>query len=152
RTQQIEYGGKEGYRVKKYHNDQVMSDITYTNNNDGKLIKTLTYVMPNTEDEVKVLTIYNNNLKGNPFEITEFVTEEKNADQKLTKTTYIDYLYEDNIWVAKIAYSIATKNPEKLVATIRTIETPEKTYHAPSDEKLKAFCEGAYQKYLKTES
>ena len=152
RTQQIEYGGKEGYRVKKYHNDQVMSDITYTNNNDGKLIKTLTYVMPNTEDEIKVLTIYNNNLKGDPFEITEFVTEEKNTNQKLTKTTYINYLYEGDIWVAKIAYSIATKNPGKLVATIRTVETPEKTYHATSDEKLKAFCEGAYQKYLKTES
>lgn len=151
RTQQIEYGGKEGYRVKKYYNDQVMSEITYTNNDDGTLDKTITYVMPNTEDEVKVLTLYFNTPKGDPEKMVEFVTEKKNSGQKHSRTKHISYLYEDDIWVAKIAYSIATKSPGKLVATTRTIETPEKTYHAPSDEKLKAFCEATYQKYLKLE-
>lgn len=151
RTQQIEYGGKEGYRVKKYYNDQVMSEITYTNNDDGTLDKTITYVMPNTEDEVKVLTLYFNTPKGDPEKMVEFVTEKKNSGQKHSRTKHISYLYEGDIWVAKIAYSIATKSPGQLVATIRTIETPEKTYHAPSDEKLKAFCKEAYQKYLKLE-
>lgn len=151
RTQQIEYGGKEGYRVKKYFNDQVMSEITYTNNDDGTLDKTITYVMPNTEDEVKVLTLYFNTPKGDPEKMVEFVTEKKNSGQKHSRTKHISYLYEDDIWVAKISYSIATKSPGQLVATIRTIETPEKTYHAPSDEKLKAFCKEAYQKYLKLE-
>lgn len=151
RTQQIEYGGKEGYRVKKYYNDQVMSEITYTNNDDGTLDKTITYVMPNTEDEVKVFTLYFNTPKGDPEKMVEFVTEKKNSGQKHSRTKHISYLYEDDIWVAKIAYSITTKSPGQLVATIRTIETPEKTYHAPSDEKLKAFCKEAYQKYLKLE-
>ena len=151
RATQTEYDGKKGHRVKKYYKDQVMSDITYTNNDDGKLDKTITYVMPNTEDEVKVLTLYFNTLKGDPEKMVEFVTEKKNSGQKHSRTKHISYLYEDDIWVAKIAYSIATKSPGQLVATIRTIETPEKTYHAPSDEKLKAFCEATYQKYLKLE-
>ncbi len=71
-----------------------------------------------------------------------------NSAQKLSKTTYVNYLYDGDIWVAKIEYGTATKNPGKIVATIRTIETPEKTYHAPSEEQLKTFCQETYQKYL----
>ncbi len=149
RTQQIEYGGKEGYRVKKYHNEQLMSDITHFNEDDGKLMKTITYVTPGEEDEVKVMTLYYYNPKGDLRQIVDFVTETKNSAQKLSKTTYVDYLYDGDIWVAKIEYGTATKNPGKIVATIRTIETPEKAYHAPSDEQLKTFCQETYQKYLK---
>ncbi len=149
RTQQIEYGGKEGYRIKKYHNEQLMSEITYFNNDDGKLGKTITYVMPETEDEVKVLTLYYNTRDGDPEMIVEFITEKKNSGQKQSKTKHISYLYDGDIWVAKIEYSRATKSPGKLTATIRNIETPEKTYHAPSDEQLKTFCQETYQNYLK---
>lgn len=148
RTQQIEYNGKEGYRVRKYHNDELMSETTHVKH-DGKLTKTDTYVMPGGADEVKVMTLYYYNPQGDPNQMVEFITETKNAAQKLTKTTHVNYLYVDDIWVAKIEYSTATKNPGKIVATIRTIETPEKTYHAPSTEQLKAFCQEAYQNYLK---
>lgn len=149
RTQQIEYGGKKGYRVKKYHSDQVMSDNTYSNNDDGKLINTLTYVMPNTEDEVKVLTLYYYNLKDDPEKMVEFVTEKKNSGQKHSRTKHINYLYDGDIWVAKIEYSKATNKTKNLVATTRTIETPEKIYHAPSNEQIKAFCEETHKRYLK---
>ncbi|ATL47806.1 hypothetical protein COR50_11865 [Chitinophaga caeni] len=149
RATQTEYGGKEGYRIKKYHNGKVMSEITHSNNDDGKLTKTVTYVMPGEEDEVKVMTLYYYNLKGDPRQMVDFVTEKKNSGQKPTKTTYVNYLYDGDIWVAKIEYGTATKNPGKIVATIRTLETPEKTYHAPSDEQLKTFCQETYQKYLK---
>ena len=149
RIQQIEYGGKEGYRVKKYHNEQLMSDITHFNNDEGKLMKTVTYVMPGEDDEVKVLTLYYYTRDGDPEMIVEFITEKKNSGQKQSKTKHISYLYDGDIWVAKIAYSRATKSPGKIVATIRNIETPEKTYHAPSNEQLEAFCQETYQNYLK---
>ena len=149
RTKQIEYGGKEGYRVRKYHNEQLMSEITYFNNDDGKLGKTITYVMPETEDEVKVLTLYYNTRDGDPEMIVEFITEKKNSGQKQSKTKHISYLYDGDIWVAKIAYSRATKSPGKLTATIRNIETSEKTYQAPSKERLKTFFYETYHNYLK---
>lgn len=149
RTQQIEYGGKEGYRVRKYHNEQLMSEITYFNNDDGKLGKTITYVMPETEDEVKVLTLYYNTRDGDPEMIVEFITEKKNSGQKQSKTKHISYLYDGDIWVAKIAYSRATKSPGKLTATIRNIETSEKTYQAPSKKQLKTFFYETYHNYLK---
>lgn len=149
RTQQIEYGGKEGYRVKKYYNEQLMSEITYFNNDDGTLGKTITYVMPETEDEVKVLTLYYNTRDGDPEMIVEFITEKKNSGQKQSKTKHISYLYDGDIWVAKIAYSRATKSPGKLTATIRNIETSEKTYQAPSKERLKTFFYETYHNYLK---
>lgn len=148
RTQQIEYNGKEGYRIRKYHNDELMSEITHFNH-DGKLTKTVTNVMPGGADEVKVMTLYYYNPKGDLRQMVDFVTETKNSAQKLTKTTYVDYLYDGDIWVAKIEYGTATKNPGKIVATIRTIETSKKTYHAPSEEQLKTFCQETYQKYLK---
>jgi hypothetical protein len=149
RTKQIEYGGKEGYRIQKYHNGKVMSEITHSNKDDGKLTKTVTYVVPGEDDEVKVLTLYYYNQKGDPRQVVDFVTEKKNSGQKPTKTTYMNYLYDGDIWVAKIEYGTATKTPGKIVATIRTIETPEKTYHAPSNEQLEAFCQETYQNYLK---
>lgn len=149
RTKQIEYGGKEGYRIQKYHNGKVMSEITHSNNDDGKLTKTVTYVMPGEDDEVKVLTLYYYNQKGDSRQVVDFVTEKKNSGQKPTKTIYVNYLYDGDIWVAKIQYSTTTKTPGKIVATIRTIETPEKTYHAPSNEQLEAFCQETYQNYLK---
>lgn len=148
RTQQIEYNGKEGYRIRKYHNDELMSEITHSNHG-GKLTKTVTNVMPGGADEVKVMTLYYYNPKGDLRQMVDFVTETKNSAQKLTKTTYVDYLYDGDIWVAKIEYGTATKNPGKIVATIRTIETSKKTYHAPSEEQLKTFCQETYQKYLK---
>ncbi len=149
RTKQIEYGGKEGYRIQKYHNGKVMSEITHSNNDDGKLTKTVTYVMPGEDDEVKVLTLYYYTRDGDPEMIVEFITEKKNSGQKQSKTKHISYLYDGDIWVAKIAYSRATKSPGKIVATIRNIETPEKTYHATSNEQLEAFCQETYQNYLK---
>src|SRR5690554_4621143 len=149
RTQQIEYGGKEGYRVRKYHNEQLMSEITYFNNDDGTLGKTITYVMPETEDEVKVLTLYSNTRDGDPEMIEEFITEKKNSGQKQSKTKHISYLYDGDIWVAKIAYSRTTKSPGKLTATIRNIETSEKTYQAPSKKQLKTFFYETYHNYLK---
>lgn len=85
RTQQIEYGGKEGYRVKKYYNEQLMSEITYFNNDDGTLGKTITYVMPETEDEVKVLTLYYNTRDGDPEMIVEFITEKEKFRSKAVK-------------------------------------------------------------------
>ncbi|WP_346236856.1 hypothetical protein ABDK00_013565 [Niabella insulamsoli] len=144
RTRQIEYGRKEGYRERTYHNEQLMTDITYVNDSTGRLTNTLTI----DGSGARVRRIYNYNKKGDPFEIAEFVTGQKNTGQKLIKTTHINYLYDEEIWIAKITYSNATKTPGKLTATIRTIETSEKTYKAACQEQIKDFFEATYQRYL----
>ncbi|MBD3749333.1 MAG: hypothetical protein IE931_07550 [Sphingobacteriales bacterium] len=149
RTQQIEYGGKEGYRVKKYHNEKLMSTITYYNNSEGKLMKTEASVLPGEKDEIKVLTLFYYNLKGDLRQMVDFITETKNSGQKQSKIKHINYLYDGDLWVAKIEYSQANSKTKKLVATVRSIQTTEKIYQAPSQVQLKAFCQETYQKYLK---
>lgn len=149
RTKQIEYGGKEGYRVKKYHNEKLMSDITYYNNSNGKLMKTETSVLSGEKDEIKVLTLFYYNQKGDLRQVVDFITETKNSGQKQSRTKHINYLYDGDLWVAKMEYSRANNKAKNLVATVRTVQTPEKTYQAPNAALLKAFCEETYQKYLK---
>lgn len=149
RTKQIEYGGKEGYRVKKYHNNKLISDIIYHSNSEGKLMKTETSVLPGQKDEIKVLTLFYYNQKGDLRQMVDFLTETKNSSQKQSRKKQISYLYDDDTWVAKIEYSKANNKTKNLVASTRTIETPDKTYQAPNSAQLKAFCEKTYQKYLK---
>ncbi|WCM41706.1 hypothetical protein MG290_12235 [Flavobacterium sp. CBA20B-1] len=149
RTEQIEYNGKEGYRLKKYFDEKLMTDITYVNDSNGKLTKSETIVLPGEDEEVKVLTLYYYNPNGDLKQVVDFITEAKNSGKKISRQKHYTYLYDGDVWVAQIEYSLANNKKKNLIATIRTLETPEKIYNAPSDEQLKVFFQETYQKYLK---
>lgn len=149
RTKQIEYNGREGYRLKKYYDEKLMSDITYVNDSNGKLTKSETLVLPGEDEEVKVLTLYYYNPNGDLKQVVDFITEAKNSGKKISRQKHYSYLYDGDVWVAQIEYSLANNKKNNLIATIRTLETPDKIYNAPSDEQLKIFFQETYQKYLK---
>lgn len=149
RTEQIEYNGKEGYRLKKYYDEKLMSDITYVNDSNGKLTKGETLVLPGEDEEVKVLKLYYYNPNGDLKQVVDFITEAKNSGKKISRQKQYSYWYDGDVWVAQIEYSLANNKKNNLIATIRTIETPDKIYNAPSDGQLKVFFQETYQKYLK---
>ena len=148
RTKQIEYGGKEGHRIKKYHNDQLVSDIIYCYNTEGKIAATIIHTMPGKESEPRVWKTTSYNEKGDAIETLEYYPAKENEDKRLHKTHYTAYLYDQDVWIAKIEYGNHVKDPAKLVVAIRSLEIGDKIYQPQNDEQLISFCKQVYQLYL----
>lgn len=149
RTQYIEYGGKEGHRIKKFHNEALVSDVIYRNNEHGRIAEIITHTMPGDEAEAKVLKTISYNDKGDAVKMLEYLPAKDSEKQNLNKTYYMDYLYDGNVWVAKIEYSNTTKDPGKLTVTIRSVVIGNRVYKPQNDEQLIGFCRRVYQNYLK---
>ena len=148
RTKQIEYGGKEGHRIKKYHNEQLVSDIIYRYNPEGRISETIIHTMPGKENEPKVWKITSYNEKGDAIKTLEYHRAKEEDEKRLNKTHYTAYLYDLDVWIAKIEYTTNIKDPAKLVVAIRSLVIGDKTYQPQNDEQLIRFCKQVYQKYL----
>lgn len=142
-----EYGGKQGHRTKKYHHDQLVSDVFYLNDKNGKLAQIIKHTVPGNETDPKVLKTISYNIKGDPVKTLQYHPTQDGEEKIPNKTHYIDYLYDGDVWVAKIEYS--NNDIEKLDITTRTIETINRTYKPQDDKQIISFCKQAYQNYLK---
>ncbi|WP_111308479.1 hypothetical protein [Confluentibacter sediminis] len=152
RTKQIEYGGKEGHRIKKYYDEKLVSDVIYLYDKKGRIYKVVDHKVPGNESEAKIIKQITYNGKGDPVVMLEYHPAKDGEEQKLSKTYHTDYLYDGDIWIAKIEYSNTTKETGQLKLITRTVVTPERAYKSQNDEQLIDFCKQVYQNYLKLKS
>jgi len=148
KTRYTEYGGSEGHRTKKYYNGKLTSLVTYLNNADGKLEKIIEQTVPGNEDEPKIIKTISYNDKGDPVQMLQYHPSKDEKNITLNKTYYMDYLYDGDVWVAKIEYNKSIKVPGHFNVTTRAIVTTDKTYKPQSDEAISTFCKKVYQHYL----
>ena len=147
KTKTIEYDGKMGYRIRKFFNERLTSDVIYKNNTTGKLASQIIYTMPGNENEliVRKLTEYND--KGDAVKISEYYPARDGVEQKVNKIQYTAYLYDGDIWVAKIEYTNNPQPPAKFVLQVRTVQIGNKIYQSKDNDALIAFAKQVYLQY-----
>lgn len=148
KTISIEYEGKMEYRIRKFFNNRLTSDVIYKNNKDGKVVSQIIYTMPGNETDRKVLKLTEYNDKGDAVKTMEYHPAREGEAKSINKTQYTSYLYDGDIWVAKIQYVNDPKPPVKFVLTVRTVQIENKTYQAKDNDALIAFSKQVYQQYL----
>lgn len=152
RTKQIEYGGKEGHRIKKYDGDQILSDIIYLYDEHQRTQVVLRYTVPGNEAEAIVRQEFDYNDKGDAIRMREYLPAIGNEEPELSKIYFTDYLYDGDVWVARMEYSSASRIPGKLKLTARSLVTPQQVYRWQNEQQLLDFSEEVYQKCLKLKS
>lgn len=153
KVRQIEYDGEKAHRIREFKLNKVVSDIVYENNEEGKLAKKLKYTEPGKTPSKEQLTTISYNEKGDADKMFVHYDNEPGTTPRVMNTHTMEYVYDDDIWVARIEYRHGYYKPSPtLDITLRRIKTADKMY-TPKDEKsLLDFCKQVYQHYLDTEN
>lgn len=145
----IEYGGNEGFNVKEYNNEILVSNIIYLKNEQGKIEKTIELTEPNLNTSKKKTTTFEYNTKGDLTKSIEYYATQFDEKPNAKSTKITEYLYDDDIWVASASYEKWKHASEKTInATLRNVKTSEKVYSTNDEQQVLDFFEQAYQNYL----
>lgn len=152
REKQIEYDGTKAHRTKKFKGNKLVSDIIYENNKQGKMEKKIEFTEPGKVPTKEQLTTFDYNKKGDAEKMQVHYETEAGKTPKVMNTHTMEYLYDGDLWVARIEYRHGYYKPSPtLNITLRRIKTSDKMYTAKDEKAVLDFCKQAYQNYLNTE-
>lgn len=147
----IEYNGTKEYRVKEFKDNKIVSDIIYQNNDQGKLVKQLKFTQPMERKSKEELTTYSYNDKGDLETKLVHYDNQQGETPKVMDLHVTEYLYDGDIWVARVAYRhLYYSDPSWVEVTIRRIKTADKMYSAKDEKAILDFCKQVYQHYVAT--
>ncbi len=144
----IEYGGKEGYRVKTYQDNKVVTDTVFFLNEAGNIGKTIVYTEPGLKNSTEELTTFEYNAQGDVTKKRVHYPVKSGETPKVMTTYTTEYLYDGDVWVASVTHSDWTYKPEKtLNVTLRRVKTPEKMHTATNEQHVLDFFKQVYVDY-----
>lgn len=145
----IEFGGKEGYNIKEYKNNVLVSNIIYHKNDLGKIEKTIEFTEPNLKVSKEKLTTFEYNSKGDLIKTIEYHAAPPNEKPVVRNTKITEYLYKKDVWVASASYDYWKFSYQNtILATIRNIKNSKTVYSAKDEQQVQGFFKQAYQNYL----
>jgi hypothetical protein len=88
----IEYGGKEGFNIKEYQNNILVSNIMYLKNEQGKIKRAIEFTEPNLKTSKEKTTTFEYNKKGDLIKTIEYHATQPNEKPNVRNTKITEYL------------------------------------------------------------